>query len=155
MESCLVKNLREIEFKKSPLAMLPLLRNLTANNLIKVTHDNEQFYFLMDAHSLYKTPLKDEDPAFSKAILRIPKDDKLGLSVFSFPETREVKPSEIGRLLDQGLLDPAKKKSALFKRQNTKVVESYFTALGWRFKMVSHSAQKKSGKSNKRLNGLY
>lgn len=52
LEECCLSNVDEIDFRSSPLPLLPYLKNLVGTNLLEVSQDNEVYFYLMDSHTL-------------------------------------------------------------------------------------------------------
>ena len=107
----------------------------------------------MDAHTLLK-PYSDsnEFAPFSKCMIRVPGNQSQPMTVAAFPESCELRSAEIERFMNSGELDGKRRKSLFgigggVQRFN----EAFFTAHGWRFKILSS----KAGGKNERLQHLY
>jgi len=148
-----MKSLQELKYESSPLPHFPYLRNIKPENLLRLSYDGEWYAFLMDSHKLvqpYQT--SREVVQFSRCLMRIPINEKEPLSVYSYPDSHEMRSKELLKLIDKGIIDGNAKKGS----DDANYGEDYFTAHGWRFKVISYfSKRNKSGKGSKRLNMLY
>lgn len=79
IDECTLASLEEIDFNRSPLKMFPYVSNIQGNNLLWVSEQKKEFFYLMDSHLLL-TPIQSdpENSFYTKLLLRIPKNDKEG-----------------------------------------------------------------------------
>lgn len=109
----------------------------------------------MDTHTVLSSIQSDTENSFyTKTLLWIPKNEKEGLAIFPYPESGEIKSWEVSWLLKEGEIDPAWKKR-FWGSKEPNLHEEYFSAYGWKFKVISYYKRLKSSKGNKRLNNIY